>query len=174
MICCLQSSSFKGTQTSILLRRFLVIRSLLPMMATASSPAPKMNNRVCSRNLSTILLTIMFSLISSFPGIRQQILLTINLTSTPAWLALYKRLIIYDSSRLFTLMRISAGRPFWAFFISSSICFSNSSMILNWETYNCLNSILPGEDFLFFFKWINSNCSSLHIFLSTVSNTWSV
>jgi len=73
---------------------------------------PKTKMRECSRNRSTTLTAWMFSLIFGRPGTSENIERTISLTGTPARLARYNALMISPSTRLLSLRKMLAWRPF--------------------------------------------------------------
>src|SRR5690606_15549355 len=100
---------------------FLVIQSAEEIYTLGSLLLQKIKSLVCSKNLSTTLITSIFSLMPLTPGIKQQIPRTIICIFTPALLASYNLSTILKLERLFIFNLIYAGFPAFTFCISKSI-----------------------------------------------------
>ena len=85
-------------------RDYDATRKALEEIKYNSSPSlQKMNRRVCSRNLSTMLTISIFSLSPGTPGISEHMPLMTPFIFTPAAAAWYSFLIMSLSTRLFSL-----------------------------------------------------------------------
>src|SRR5690554_4050045 len=112
---CLIDSSKMGQAISTLWAVLRVIISADEIYNFIACPVPKQYTLECSKNLPTMLRTVMFSVLPRMPGNKQQIPLMISCTVTPACDASDSLSIKSFSVMAFDFIIMLAGWPVLAF-----------------------------------------------------------